>query len=212
MKTTAIFKINALLAGVCALAFFNADAVAQSRRKSQREQQNAAAPVVPGQGFDAFTMSRTRNIFDPDRRPIVQASSAAPTRQQSPPPTRADYVALTGTMVTEDRALAFFSGSRSEYNKVLAPDASIAGAKISKITPTGIEVERGGKKITVGVGQTVPLDDSAPAAAPASAPAPAVSAATSSTTETTPSAPSAVPADAGDVLKRMMERRQQELK
>jgi hypothetical protein len=208
MKTTAIFKINALLAGVCALAFFNADAVAQSRRKSQREQQNAAAPIVPGQGFDAFTMSRTRNIFDPDRRPIVQASSAAPTRQQSPPSTRSDYVALTGTMVTEERALAFFSGSRSEYNKVLAPDASIAGAKISKITPTGIEVERGGKKITVSVGQTVPLDDSAPSAAPA----PAVSAATSSTTETTPSAPSAAPADASDVLKRMMERRQQELK
>jgi hypothetical protein len=208
MKTTAIFKINALLAGVCALVFFNADAVAQSRRKSQREQQNAAAPVVPGQGFDAFTMSRTRNIFDPDRRPIVQASSAAPTRQQSPPPTRSDYVALTGTMVTEERALAFFSGSRSEYNKVLAPDASIAGAKISKITPTGIEVERGGKKITVSVGQTVPLDDSAPSAAPA----PAVSAATSSTTETNPSAPGAAPADAGDVLKRMMERRQQELK
>jgi hypothetical protein len=214
MKTTGIFKINVLLAGVCALACLNADAIAQSRnnrnRRTQADQQSSSAPTlpaVPGQGFDAFRMARTRNIFDPDRRPIVQASSQ-PSRQQSPPPTRSDYVALTGTMVTEERALAFFSGSRSEYNKVLAADANIAGAKIAKITATGIEVERAGKKVTVTVGQTVPLDDSAPTAPPA-ATSPA---GTSSTTDTAPSAPSAVPADASDLLKQMMERRQKELK
>jgi hypothetical protein len=218
MKTMKKFHPNGVAAVFCALVLFGTSAMAQSRRqqdpnrrnRQQGRQQADAAPDAPGQGFDAFRMVRTRNIFDPDRRPIVQASTA-PREVRSAPPTRSDYVALTGTMVTADKALAFFSGSRSEYNKVLSADQSIADVKITKITSDSIDVERAGKKITVAVGQTVPLDGSAPTAAPIAAPANAAPT-SSSGTETAPSSPGAPPADASDVLKRMMEKRQQELK
>lgn len=174
------------------------------------------ATIAPAQlpdspkGFDAFRLVRTRNVFDPDRRPIPVPGANVPVVAR---PTRADYVALTGIMVTSDKALAFFSGSRADYSKVLPLNGEIAGAKVTKITPANIEVERDGKRVNVAVGQTVPLDGSAPSAAPAPAD---VSAAPSDSAPTVPGDnapnPNSPPANASDALRRMMERRQQELK
>ena len=163
----------------------------------------AEAPAKK-QGYDRYPMVRTRNIFDPERQPNVPTS--APVSQ--PAASRADYVALTGIMVTGDKTLAFFSGSRPEFNKVLSINATIAGASITKITPANIEIARDGKSVTVAVGQTVPLDGSAPSAAPASAPT-ITGPTTAAPGSGTPSAPAS---DKEALLRRMMERRQQELK
>lgn len=174
----------------------------------------ASAWAAPQQakktGYDAYSVLRTRNIFDPERQPGVVNSSAAPT--PSPAQTSADYAALTGTMITAEKTLAFFSGSRTEYNAVLTTNGRIAGAKLTKITADSVEVERNGKRVTVAVGQTVPLDaSSVPTAAPASTPS---SASASLPSNTTPGA-SSTSAPSGDreaVMRRMMEKRQQELK
>ena len=158
------------------------------------------------QSYDTYRMVRTKNIFDPARLPMP---TGAPVVRQTaaPPPKPSDYVALTGIMVTSDTAVAFFTGSRPDYDKVLTLNGDIAGAKLTKITPSAIEVDRGGKKITVAVGQTVPFDNSAPAAAPQPVAAPA------DTSSVSPLAPTnAVPAGMSDVMRRMMERRQQQLK
>lgn len=181
-----------------------------------------AAPQPP-KGFDGnFALVKTRNIFDPQRQPGL--AGPAPT---AAPVTRSDFAALTGILVTSDKTLAFFSGSRPEFNTVLKPGASIAGATIARITPTFIEVTRDGKTIPVMVGQTVPLDAaSAPGAAPA--PAPIATPATASTPSipsnlpvTTTSAPASAPAaspssvpnvDREAVMRRMMQKRQQELR
>ena len=167
--------------------------------------------------YDSYRMVRTRNIFDPDRRAMIDSfasssSSSASSASQSvssKPLTQSDYVALNGILITEDKALAFFSGSRPEYNKVLPVQDAIVGARLIKITPDSIVVERDGKQITVAVGQTVPLDNSAPAPAPAPA---AVSApAFSSPTNPQTSSPGGPPVDMSEQAKRMMERRQKEL-
>jgi hypothetical protein len=120
-------------------------------------------------------------------------------------------VALTGVMFDNGKALAFFSGSRSDFDKVIEVNGEIAGAKVTRIAPNGIEVTRAGKKIVVAVGQTVPFADSAPAAPPidaavSSAPAAAIT----GTGETPPTAPP-LPGNLSDVMRRMMERRQHEL-
>jgi type II secretory pathway component PulC len=162
--------------------------------------------------YDTYRMVRTRNIFDPDRRAMaaVSASASASASQNaasSAPVTQSDYVALNGILITSDKALAFFSGSRAEYNKVLPVQDAIAGAKLVRIMPDSIVVERDGKQITVAVGQTVPLDGSAPAAAPAAAPVPAISSPTSQQT----SSPDAPAGGMSEQARRMMERRQKEL-
>jgi len=157
-------------------------------------------------GYDAYSLLRTRNIFDPERQPGMNNTSATPA--PAPAQTSADYAALTGTMITAEKTLAFFSGSRPEYNAVLTTNGKIAGARINKITANSVEVERNGKHVTVAVGQTVPLDSSsAPTAAPASSP--------STTTANNPSPSSSTSGPSVDreaVMRRMMEKRQQELK
>ncbi len=194
--------------------------------KPLRTASSAASPApsgspgtAPHSGYDAFRLFHTRNVFDPDRRPPhVLASDTPPPA--TPPPTRTDFVALTGTMLQPDRSLAFFSGSRAEFNKVLSVRDHIAGAEITQITPASIEIDRAGKKTQVSVGQTVPFDGSAvPGAAPdafAAAPSTGSSAATGSspganrTASPSPGAQSSSKTD--EIRRRLEEKRRQEQK
>jgi len=167
------------------------------------------------QGFDAYRILVVRNIFDPDRLPMA---SPEETRHPivEPAPKAGDYVTLTGVMFNEGKGLAFFSGSRAEYDRVTGLEGEIAGAKVTGIAPSGIEVSRGGKKIVVAVGQTVPFDDSPPGRPPSIA----SEAAATSPPEAAPSggggltpaaAPAPLPGNLNEVMRRMMERRQHEL-
>ncbi len=162
-----------------------------------------------GQGYNAFRLLRARNIFDPERRSIKPDS---PPRVPTPSGPRVTYAALTGTMVTESKSLAFFSGSPSEYNRVLGPGETIANAKITRVTTTGVELERDGNPIVIAVGQQLPLSGSEPpssAVAPNAPPPPASPVSPQSLAAgTPPAAPN--PGAQSDVLKRMMERRRQE--
>lgn len=119
--------------------------------------------------FDTFKIVKTRNIFDPDRKMPVQETKRS--RNEYRPQRKAtsnDYVALTGVMATEDKSMAFFASSQSEYNGVKQLNGTIAGATITKISNAGIEVTRDGRRIAVAVGQTVPMDgNSAPGTPPA---------------------------------------------
>ena len=181
-----------------------------------------AEPSAKKPSFDTYRLVKTRNIFDPDRRSM--ASTPQATQPATKPVTRSDYVALTGVMVTDEKSLAFFSGSRSEYNKVLPEKSSIAGATVLKITASNILVERDGRQITVAVGQTVPLDGSAPVAAPAPPTDDTASSSSSTNSNSNPNSNSrsnsgsqsssrnAPSTDRSEIMRRMMERRQQQLK
>jgi len=160
-------------------------------------------------GYDGYALVRTRNIFDPERQPGVATPEAS--QKQDPQPSRSDFAALTGTMITPEKTLAFFSGSRSDYCKVIAVNGTIAGAVLVKINSSNIEVEREGKRIVIAVGQTVPLDATS---APSAAPSAALSSTppSSSTAASSASPSSATGSDREALLRRMMEKRQQELK
>ena len=170
---------------------------------------------------------KTRNIFDPDRKATV--TSAPASGRPSALTTRANFINLTGTMVAQGKMLAFFSGSRSEYSKVISVGDSIADFKVTGITTAKVDLEHAGKQITVAVGTKVPLEGSSaavtvepatgakapansltpPSDTAAAAPdAPAADTATASETDTKPSAPID---EKSEILKRMMERREKEL-
>jgi hypothetical protein len=188
-----------------------------------------AWPAVSGwaqQNFESFKLVRTRNIFDPDRRPPPSQNTSA----AAVPIVQSDYVALTGTLLTPDKALAFFSGSRADFDQVLPVKSKIAGVTITKITADNITIDRAGKTATVPVGWTVPLNGSVPAPAPVPdalpTPATAFGAATAATTAAAKPIPGPGPAGAGatsrpavpvatpnpDVARMMRERRLQEVK
>ncbi len=183
---------------------------------------DAPSPTGP-LTYDNFKLVHTRNVFDPDRRP-VRPANATPTGG------RADYVALTGTMINTDKSYAFFSGSRSDFNRVLSVGDKIANARLTEITPLNIVVERDGRRINVAVGQTVPLDaKSVPGAPPVNvvdtaAPNPG---SVDAVAPTASNNPAAAPANSNnnaapgtkppvgnreEIMRKMMERRQQDLK
>ncbi len=161
------------------------------------------------QNYDAFRLVRTRNIFDPERR--AARSDNAPRPQTTTG--RANYVAVTGTMVTAGKSLAFFTGSRPEYSKVISVRDTIADFTITGITAKEVELERAGKQIVVPVGRQLPLEGAAAASSdpgpwPPAPDAPGTGPAASP--EAAPSTSSS-PTDKNELLRRMMERRQKEI-
>jgi hypothetical protein len=165
---------------------------------------------APAKGYDVFVTVKTRNIFDPSRRPVrTESAQDGKSRDR----TRPSYFALTGTMVTDGRSLAFFSGSRSEFSKVIPIGETIAGYKLIAITPLQAEVERDGKSFVMAVGHRLQLEgltDEIPASELA-APTNNNNSSPSSAPPGAPnSAPPAVYADKAEVLRRMMERAQAE--
>ena len=161
----------------------------------------------PAQGYNAFRFVRTRNIFDPERRgPRSDASTGAPVSQG--PTTRSNFIALTGTMVTEGKTLAFFTGSRPEYSKVISVHDKIADFTITAIAAREVQLELAGKPITVVIGNQLPLQGSSaetamplsPMPAEEASPAPASGSSTTSTS----------PTDKTEILRRMAERREKE--
>lgn len=172
----------------------------------------APAPAVratssgPVTGLAAFRIIEERNIFNPNRvgRTVAGADTPAPQN---------DTIALVGTMNYEKGLFAFFAGSSPTYQKALHEGELIAQYTVTRIAKDSVELTRDGQKLTLAIGQalsrppggdwTVTTPAVAVTAITPEAPRPA---------EQSASAAPAVPADASETLKRLMEKRQQQLK
>jgi hypothetical protein len=109
---------------------------------------NAAAQTNTDSGpsFDSFSIITQRNIFDPNRsrvRPYTPQPNHRPA---------VESVDLVGTMSYPKGKFAFFSGSSSEYKKVLEPGAAIAGYTVKEIGPTTVTLASNGKEFEMKVG------------------------------------------------------------
>ena len=163
-------------------------------------------------GYEAFSLVRTRNIFDPNRRPPKKESEQP--RVVAPSKPRSVHLALTGTMVTEGKSLAFFSGSRSEFNKIISVGDKIGDFKLVAITGAQVDLEQGGKPVVLTVGKRMQLEGTEADAAEPEPAAPTADAPATSPDPSKPSAPAGSPPTGGspsDILKRMMERRAKEM-
>ncbi len=177
--------------------------------------QPAPAATPAGKGFDAFAMVKMKNIFDPNRKPM-RVDSSAETRS-SKDRNRPSYFTLTGTMVAEGRSLAFFSGSRSEFSKVLPVGEMVGGYKVVSITSSQTELEHDGKSLVLEVGKSQTIEgstDEGPGPAPggpdgnASASSPSSGSPpdpnSSGPANSAPTLPATI--DKTEILRRLMER------
>lgn len=183
--------------------------------KSEKSTHRLPEPLPPAgpapKGYEAFRYVRTRNIFDPTRRGTrLDASPVASTSNSTH---RSGALALTGTMVTDGRALAFFGGAE---NRVIGVGDSVAGFKVSKITPAQVSLERDGRGLLLDVGRQIALEG--PGGEPLAG-APVIEAASAAAgPSAVPGVPGMPPAppnpgggDKSEILRRMMERRAQEV-
>ncbi len=112
---------------------------------------SAAAADSGGVSYESFRIVVDRNIFDPGRSPGRPARSEAP-EVQSQTPAQNDRVSLYGALIDGGTAVAFFSGTRDEYNRVARQGETIAGYRVIEIRTQSVELEKDGERIDLPVG------------------------------------------------------------
>jgi hypothetical protein len=154
--------------------------------------------------YSSFKIITDRNIFNPNRRAI----GLRPVNYQRS--VRVESFSLVGMISYTKGAFAFFDGTSSNLKKVLEPSEKIAGFTVTKITPQAVQLEADGKQIEMPVGTQMRREDGGKWELAAQSEAPAAAAA--STLSSAGSVPSASSGEANDVLKKLMQQREQELK
>lgn len=175
----------------------------------------AAAGTTPAQEFSNYRVVSQRNIFNQNRVP--QSRGTAPVVVRTVPRGTVDSLSLVGTLVYEKGRFAFFDGTSPDYRQVVQPAGTIAGYKVTAILPHSVQLEAGGKQFEMQVGtQLRRHGDIAQLAGGTVISTNATPVATTFATPTSTAAPAAAAtpsaADAADVLKKLMEKRAQELK
>ncbi len=178
----------------------------------------APAPKTPpvatgtaGQSYDDFRLVVERNIFNPNR---VGRTKAAPEEKL----VRVDAVSLVGTVQHGTEAIAIFNSTDPAYRKDLRAGESLGEFKLQTISADGVELMREDKPLSLKVAQQlrrVEGKDWTVSAAPVSQfdSRSSGSSSGSASRGATAAAPVVeIPADASEVLKRMMKKREQQLK
>jgi hypothetical protein len=152
--------------------------------------------------FANFQVISERNIFNPNR--------TAHRHRGDRPQAAADAFSLVGTMSYAKGTFAFFDGTTSEYKKALQNSGTIAGYKVTAITPTSVKLVNGDKELTMKVGTQMRREEKGAWQLVASSELPA------ETVESTDSTPAETTSsdsnlEGNDVLKRLMQQREKEL-
>jgi hypothetical protein len=171
---------------------------------AQQTNNNDSAPA-----FSTFKIITQRNIFDPNR------SGMRPEIRRHTPTRTVDSIALVGTMSYTKGKFAFFDGSSSEYKKVLEPGANIAGYTVKDITGNAVTLAANGKEFQMKVGTQLRNqgDNKWQLSSHTDEPTNTESDSESGAgTATSSSLPPASSPEMSEVLKRLMQNRQQELK
>jgi len=168
---------------------------------------------VPGPAdyaqFSRFVTER--NIFNPDR--YARSSPTRPPSYHAHVSRSAPAFTLVGTMSYQKGMFAFFDGNNSDLRKVLAQSGGIAGYTVAEITLAGVKLQSADKKQTVQMklGETMRQEGNqwlpaGPGEAPAS---------TEESVEAPADGSSSTPSpalEANDILKKLMQQREKELK
>ena len=166
------------------------------------------ASAAPTTSFEGFRLISDRNIFNPNRtgRRDRSDEAAAP---------RLDLINLVGTMESGRGLRAFFDGSSSAFRKALRVGDAVDAFKVTQVSPNEVELEREGNKISMRVGQQLRRPDGGEwnlIAADVVRSEAAAAAAKASAGKVDPTAPVVIPANADEVTRRLMEKRNQDLK
>ncbi len=173
-----------------------------------------AAVVAPAaeDGFSAYKVLSERNIFSPTRgTPVEEREEQTPEA----PVVLLDAIKLLGVVVVDGLPTAFFAGNVEGVSGMRQLGDRLAGLEVKTIATTGVLLagEQGELKLAVGSAMTRRGDEEWQIAAEAP-PIPGYNPSSSpvSTSSSSPPEASSSGGSASDILKRLRERRQQELK
>jgi hypothetical protein len=183
-----------------------------------------AAAQSNGGSPDYASFSRViteRNIFDPNRYSHTRGTTRISRPRNHSTVNSAPAFSLVGTMSYEKGRFAFFSGNNEDLKKILVLDGSIAGYTVTEIMPAQVTLQTGDKKnLTLKIGDLMRQESGhwelagqgeVPAGTSATEPT-APAAGESSPAAETPSALAGGNSAAAEILKRLMQKREQESK
>ena len=180
-----------------------------------------AAETHPTSVIDSKEVARRvgdRNIFDPERQPKIRGESRPAPKPKAVASADAPEFGLVGVITYPRGTFAFFDCNASEFHKTLQLNAVIAGQTLSTITPQSItliasnrppNLLRVGQRLrqdSEGVWQLVTGLGGEGFKRSGSAERSTGTAAASSTT------PSEDPPGSDEILKRLLKKREQEMK
>lgn len=186
-----------------ALFLFTLAVVAAAQSADRRRGAAPAPSVANGQGFEAFQLILERNIFNPTR---VGRTRVADEEK----PARSDEITLVGIVRYGDRGLAVFHSPEPSFRREVGEGGEIADFKVLRVDAGGVELQRGDQPLKLVVSQQIRRVEggewtvSAPRTPPADPRA--------SSGRPAETAPVEIPANASEVLKRLMKQREQQLK
>lgn len=166
----------------------------------------ASAPATSaGAAFEPFRIVVERNIFNPNR-----TGRSRVTEEVAP---KVEQVALVGTMESEQGRVAFFDSADPAVPKVARAGETVAGFKVNEITGEGVALAGAEKSFALRVNQQLRRVEGGEwrVTGREGARAEAARGAAEGSAAAMPAAPS-VPANTSDVLRRLMEQRQKQLK
>jgi hypothetical protein len=201
-RVVATGLLAVVLSGGAAIAA-SADAKAPAAKPAATPASTVAkaSPTAANGSFDSFRLIGDRNIFDPNRRSRVRSAS------NEPPVPTGDTIAFVGTMDYDQGIFAFFDSSDARYRKVLPEGGKLAEFVVKHVEARRVDLTRDGKVTTLDITQQLHRPpEGGDWTVTGASPIPAVSAAVDG------AATPAIPADASDILKRLMEQRQKQLK
>src|SRR5262245_31814930 len=160
--------------------------------------------AVARQDFQSFKIITDRNIFDPNR-----SSRSSRSRSEGPRPARIESFALVGTMSYQKGTYAFFDGTGASYRKAIKTGDTIAGYKVADISADRVKLEANGQQIELNVGVQMKKQDEGEWQLAGRAESFSTATPATATAEKTDSASGI---EESDVLKKLMQKREQELK
>ena len=114
------------------------------------------APEIPKTDYAYFKVVNDRNIFNPARQPNRPDRPASREVKKVP---KVDAFSLVGTLRYEKGDLAFFDGSNSDYRKAHKAGEAIAGFKVLSISDSAVRIEAKGKVTELKIGSQMRRED-----------------------------------------------------
>ncbi len=166
--------------------------------------QQTNAPV--GNDYSSFRIIADRNIFDPNRYPHTTRTAHRTVNNRAP------AFSLVGTMTYKRGMLAFFDGTDSDSRKVLATNGIINGYTVAEITLRGVRLESAGKSVEMRVGAQMRQEGKGEWHLAGAGELPVSPVAEGGSAPDAPAATVDPSLEGNDVLKKLMQQREQELK
>jgi hypothetical protein len=175
-----------------------------SSSRSRSERGEYREPTTPADSkYDSFRVIVEKNIFNPNR-----VGRTRERTEERPP--RVDTIALVGTMQSDKGVVAFFDSPDAAFRKTLREGQSVGEFKVQKIQANEVELLQGEKPVSLRVAQQLRRPEGGEWSV--SNAEPRVEGASAGPATAAPSEPMAIPADASDAVKRLMEARNKQLK